>query len=796
MKPVSPLKKLGALGLACMIAVGPMGGGLHAANESVEIYWETWPIDWIDPMGAEDPAGSTRLLQQLDKAGSALSNLAATTYSNDTSATITARGDIIELGYFRTGASDYTPSADSSNLFKGIWTPLTTSTAIGMRGGSGGASGYNDEPGQFHLKTQFSKSTGFEDKARTYLGEGSYEFTDTLDGSGGTTDLSSALTSLDAAGTAYLGMRFYDMDHASSTAPNTTTKSTSGATRYNTMSSTTWTWVDMANPAPNPVELALHTSTPTNVSVAFEFDNTDAYTANVAKVGTGDNRLPNDDFVATVTYHDGSSNLTLSNAGIGSTVLSGLSGSGTITDSGDGNVLTLHTAAGNTGANAFTFTGSITGDTTVIKTGTGEQILTGGISVTDTTGYVDVKEGTFTLTPAAGGPTQSMEYLTGDAGSTFKVDNTNDADHIVTFGMSGTTASQTFAGNVTLSGSGTDDIRVSSGTTDADYGKEQVFSGVVSGAAKLKKNGVGRLKLTGDNTMTGEVEISDGTLVVSGGSADLGSGTVTINKGKLEVDSGTSITNTIQGSTSSSNRGFIGGDGTVSAVTIGSASGQVDVVTPGEGISSSFNLANKQAVRGKATADVSADASIGSFTATTLSLLNGGVYDWEISNFNGSGTAGTDWDLLNFDTLNLGAKSDTFTINVYGIVPDSGGSGTAGTAGAPKDADGSTASLWSRGGTKFKFLDGGGGSTVNWTGGTQWTTSELTSYFQVRDDDLAHWTNMHGGDWTVTYESDAFYLNFSAVPEPSTYVMVTGLLALPGLQFLRRLRKKKGDKEG
>ena len=39
--------------------------------------------------------------------------------------------------------------------------------------------------------------------------------------------------------------------------------------------------------------------------------------------------------------------------------------------------------------------------------------------------------------------------------------------------------------------------------------------------------------------------------------------------------------------------------------------------------------------------------------------------------------------------------------------------------------------------------------------------------------------------------SGDFYLTYSAVPEPSTYIMVTGLLMVPGMSYVRRFRKKK-----
>ena len=42
-------------------------------------------------------------------------------------------------------------------------------------------------------------------------------------------------------------------------------------------------------------------------NLSIRFDNTDAYTANIAKIGTGNTRIENDDYVATVTYFDDSS---------------------------------------------------------------------------------------------------------------------------------------------------------------------------------------------------------------------------------------------------------------------------------------------------------------------------------------------------------------------------------------------------------------------------------------------------------------------------------------------------------
>ena len=52
------------------------------------------------------------------------------------------------------------------------------------------------------------------------------------------------------------------------------------------------------------------------------------------------------------------------------------------------------------------------------------------------------------------------------------------------------------------------------------------------------------------------------------------------------------------------------------------------------------------------------------------------------------------------------------------------------------------------------------------------------------------------GDWNVWYDgSGDFYLQYLAVPEPSTYIMVTGLFILPGYRWIRRFRKGLNPKQ-
>ena len=68
-------------------------------------------------------------------------------------------------------------------------------------------------------------------------------------------------------------------------------------------------------------------------------------------------------------------------------------------------------------------------------------------------------------------------------------------------------------------------------------------------------------------------------------------------------------------------------------------------------------------------------------------------------------------------------------------------------------------------------------------------------YFDINQQGWSHY-NHHYGSWGVYYDGAGdFYLEYSAVPEPSTYIMVTSLLMVPGYNFVRRYRKKKSAEE-
>ncbi len=684
-----------------------------------------------------------------------------------------SQGSIIELGYFDTDTSaSISPNSDSSKLFDGNWTRLSSITKIGEDWDTANDVG----AGEFFFTSVIStdpdnEGSESEDNLKvqhnldaSLFPIGSTNSDDILDGNLDPSTFSQdnlvdkrvdALytESVTNSNPVYLGIRFYD-----------TSSKTSGTTKYNTIMSANWVtdWADV-------VFLDLLDLNGGTVekdsSLVFEFDNSDANTANLAKVGTGDNQITSNDFVTTITYHDGSTALTASTA---SHILSGLDGSGAITVGGD-HTLTLNA---NSGANR-TFTsdiegaGDAAGATTLLKTGAGTQVLTGDLKLAGTnTGWLNISNGTLSL--AGSSKTYSVEYLTG-SGGTLELNTTD----VIELGFANTSASQSFDGNVSLVGTGDRTIKIASGTAKDDYKLEQNITGVISGSNKLIKTGVGRLVIAEDNTNSGGVDIDDGTLVIgnAGNDADAGSGTITINKGKLEVLAGDTVGNTISGG---SGKSMIGGDGTITTVTVGSGANEVDTISPGSGHSTSTSAGSSTQQVGRNT---SLDDAIGDLTITTLNLNDGGVFDWEIGDFSGS-TAGSDWDLLNVGTLNFNPSSSTITVNILPLESD-------GSMGA------SAGGMWTNktGTSGFKFLDVSSWSNAPGSSGT------MTTGFDINASAWLYHKNDPYGEWSVYYDTGttAFYLQYSAVPEPSTYMMVTGLLMVPGMSYVRRLRKKKGS---
>ncbi|MEC8043150.1 MAG: PEP-CTERM sorting domain-containing protein [Verrucomicrobiota bacterium] len=737
-------------------------------------------------------------------------------------------GDIIELGFFDTDnvtvtgdstdqSASYSPNT-STDLFKGVWTPITGQTVVGYDHKYSGTE-TDVGPGHFWFSASFQNNgdgsvdgASSEDVVRINADSTSTGapaiLTDELDGnaaqdSGNTFnnafDRVKAL--VNASSDPYIGIRFYDGS----------TKA-SGSIRYNTIMNSNWTFTD-----DEELYLQLPATGAADSNLEFEFDNSSYSSTPIGNNGSS-NTVGSDDYVATITYYNGTSTLSLADSGKGHIILSGLhdadAATGTITGAND-NTLTLNSTSGN----EFAFSGSIegavsAGESTIVKVGAGKQTLEGNINLAGSaSGWVDLLEGTLAFKPDSG-KSQSIEYIKNTTGSaSLELDNAGvGTGTVIELGFANA-SSGTFSGTVTLTetgGTSNDQVTIKVAKNAGDYSKEQVFSGQVTGSEALVKTGSGRLKLSNSaNNFTNgagtDVIVNDGTLIAAGHANSLGgsSNTIVVNKGKLELQDDITLANTSV-TAAGTDKSMVGGDGTLSNITIGGDSGEFTAVSPGQGISSSLTnkTSNQQVSLGNGG---SSDNAMGDLTITTLALNKGGVYDWEIEDFRTSASGGSDFDVLKFNNLTFDSDaSGTFNLNIFSLASD-------GTAGAVTNSNG-VAGLWddgtlSQGGLGvykgFKFLDGSGTSDSGITWGSQITINGATpngstsgtiddGFFNINQDGFAYYNNFYYGDWSVYYDhtGNDFYLQFSVVPEPSTYVMVTGLLMFPGMSWYRRFRKK------
>ena len=58
--------------------------------------------------------------------------------------------------------------------------------------------------------------------------------------------------------------------------------------------------------------------------------------------------------------------------------------------------------------------------------------------------------------------------------------------------------------------------------------------------------------------------------------------------------------------------------------------------------------------------------------------------------------------------------------------------------------------------------------------------------------EFSYYTDFYYNDWNVSYLNGDFYLNYSAVPEPSTYFMSSALLLVPAIRSARHYYRTKG----
>ncbi len=258
----------------------------------------------------------------------------------------------------------------------------------------------------------------------------------------------------------------------------------------------------------------------------------------------------------------------------------------------------------------------------------------------------------------------------------------------------------------------------------------------------------GELDLRGANTYVGQTTIGSHTLVVAGNNAAFGTGPVTVNTGGvLGLDTGITVSNQI----TLGDGGNIGGYGTI-------APGSPETITfeNGSGLTGG---------RGALGAGDSSHPVVGTLSFGPNATLNfGGGGGLQFSIMNAAGTAGVDYSTINVaGALNVSATPlNQFTIQLVGV--DSTGQlvGTANTFSASQT---------------YSWTLLSAGSITNFNAGA--FAFDSSNFFS---------NPTSSGTFFVSQSGNDLMLNFTPVPEPSTWaLMVSGVFAL-GAAFRRRRR--------
>jgi hypothetical protein len=287
-------------------------------------------------------------------------------------------------------------------------------------------------------------------------------------------------------------------------------------------------------------------------------------------------------------------------------------------------------------------------------------------------------------------------------------------------------------------------------TLTIQVGADPSYYGTITGYGNLAvtSGSSGELDLRGTNTYVGQTSIGSHTLVVAGNNSAFSTGPVTVNSGGvLGLDTGVTIANQI----TLNNGGEIGGYGTI-------APGSPETITfqTGSGLTGGRGTLGG----GDVSHPVVGTLSFGS----NASIEFGGGGGLQFSIMNAGGTAGVDYSTIDVaGNLNIAASSGSpFNIQLVGV--DSTGQ----LVGVANTFNASQSYSWT-------LLSAGSISNFN----ANAFTIDSTSFFANTTSPGAFFVSQSGND---------LMLNFTPVPEPSTWaLMVSGVFAV-GAAIRRRRR--------
>ncbi|WP_438479957.1 beta strand repeat-containing protein [Oleiharenicola lentus] len=396
------------------------------------------------------------------------------------------------------------------------------------------------------------------------------------------------------------------------------------------------------------------------------------------------------------------------------------------------------------------FAGVASGTGTLVKNGAGNLSFSGASA--NFHGTLQINQGVFVLS-SAGDALGDSSLVNIASGASFSI-----------FGGDETVGS--------VAGAGT--VRLVNRTLGVNHATTVELSGTIMDNGNVTKGGSGNWILSGNNTYVGTTTLNLGTLTAGSASA-FGTGTVRVNTGTLNLANqavsnaldvrGGSLTGLANYTGTQTLSTAINYSGTVGGTMIVASGGALN--TSGATFTGATTVQSGGTIRGTGTlgaltlnsgATLAPGNSPGALATGSETWNGGATYVWEINDAANPATgAGTRYDLLSVSgPLTIAATSgNKFTLTLASLLANN----TAGDVVNFNSAANSSYTIASATGGIIGF--DAGAFTIN-----------STSFTNA----------LNGGSWNLALGNSNRDLNLNftaaAIPEPSTYAMIIGILAL------------------